>query len=131
MQLEELSLPSFLQPLPQLPALRKFHSNISDLQLLSSVMATLKELTLEGDSCDFQLLTRFTRLNFLDVSFDHYDNLIASCLPRTLRKICLRIPTPSSTELQFPAGGQVCLLNHTLWWTRTKKALRPIAQQTA
>ena len=57
-QLEELTCgppyDQLTQPLPQLPALRKFHSNISDLQLLSSVMATLKELTLEGDSCDFQ-----------------------------------------------------------------------------
>ena len=81
-RLEGLRMPHhrpFPQPLPRLPALTTFHGNISDLQRLSPVAATLKHLRLSGDTLDFKQPVRFTNftcLRKLHLAFETYTPLI-------------------------------------------------------
>ena len=69
-QLEELSLISPIdQPIPQLPALRFLQLKTSDLQVLSSVTATLEWLVLFAPDINFGqpfTLAHFTRLKRLE-----------------------------------------------------------------
>ena len=115
------------QPLPHLPALKSLWAFTSDLQLLTSVTATLENLDLYGETYDFRqrtTLSHFTRLCSFTYDFvKGVENLHPDVFPPTLRKITAALH--DSQPLAFPAGGQLRYHNITHWktaenvtWTR-------------
>ena len=123
-QLEEFSCGApfepLTQPLPQLPALRKFCGNTADLQLLSSVSATLQELELVETDCDFRqptTLAHFTRLHTLSIVHGVVRNFHPDMLPSTLRSITLMLdpPEPPPDDEVFP--GLRAVARAPCWWS--------------
>lgn len=128
-QLEELTCgppyDQLTQPLPQLPALRRFCGNTADLQLLSSVSAGLEKLELVGfgENFDFRqptTLSHFTRLHTLCAQFAVIRNFHPDMSPSTLRSINFVLDPPEQPQddedppgpdqsLVLPAGGQVAM----------------------
>ncbi len=115
--LEELQLLSpIYHPIPQLPALRTLWVVTSDLQALSSVIATLESLKLVVPYIDFGLpytLAHFTRLHTLHVDAQSICNFKPEVLPPTLREIRLGYTEGNGTTLNedlvpiFPVGGTI------------------------
>ena len=127
------------QPLPQLPALRKFRGFTADLQLLSSVSSRLETLELMGceEEYDFRqpiTLAHFTRLHTLFAEFGRVRNFHPDVLPSTLRSITwvhlesLQGDDPPGLDqsLVLPAGGQVALDMDSEFITITWKRTSPL-----
>ena len=100
------------------PALKTFVGITSDLQILSSVTATLETLQLWAEKFDFRqptTLSCFTRLRSLQYGFKGVRNLHPDVFSPTLRHVAM---TAYDGPLIFPAGGQLCFCEDKIIWTR-------------
>lgn len=99
-----------IPPLPQLPALRTFVGITSDLQILSSVTATLETLELWAEKFDFRQPTTlccFTRLRSFKCGFKEVRNLHPDVFP-----------AGGSDSLLGTSSPQLCICDDRITWTR-------------